>query len=175
MGVNSRKIKGYFGVYWWTVQDFILFFLVEVGELCWWWVEDFAKKCEPFEKDDEIHCVLPNVSYEDGLFGVYHDNKVRELDKSITECKMVKCLVVKGNEREKLRRLLGKQTQAPTSFEITSIVENSQPNSSQKPSGTPANPIDLHAINALLVLPKGPCPNKSIVGSTTKKVWPTGK
>ena len=44
-------------------------------ELCWFWLEELAKKCGPYMKIEEIYYLIPGKSLEEGLRGMNADKR----------------------------------------------------------------------------------------------------
>ena len=54
-------------------------FNVDPDELCWFWLDELAKKCGPYMKIKEIYYLILGKSLEDGLRRVYADKEVLQM------------------------------------------------------------------------------------------------
>ena len=52
---------------------------MDPDKLCWFWLEELAKKCGPYMKIKEIYYLIPGKSLEDGLRRVYADKEVLQM------------------------------------------------------------------------------------------------
>ncbi|KAL2902675.1 Mediator of RNA polymerase II transcription subunit 13, partial [Bienertia sinuspersici] len=51
-------------------------FLVDVDELCWWFLDQMARKCGAYKKIVEIYYLMPHSTLDEGLKRVYNDKEV---------------------------------------------------------------------------------------------------
>ena len=52
---------------------------MDPDELCWFWIEELAKKCGPYMNIKEIYYLILGKSLEDGLRRVYVDKEVLQM------------------------------------------------------------------------------------------------
>ena len=51
-------------------------FNVDPNELCWFGLEELAKKCGPYMKSEEVYYLTLGKSLDEGLRRVYDDKEV---------------------------------------------------------------------------------------------------
>ncbi|CAH9134895.1 unnamed protein product [Cuscuta epithymum] len=71
-------------------------FDIDADELCWFWLEELAKKCGDYCTIDAIYYMVPNVTYEEGLRRAYHDDQVRDMITLVLKTKCIDCYVIHG-------------------------------------------------------------------------------
>ncbi|KAL2936564.1 Proline--tRNA ligase [Bienertia sinuspersici] len=73
-------------------------FVVDVDELCWFTLEELAKKCGTYSVIEDIYYVEPNAkNSENGLKKVYSDDEVRTLAAIVLKYRGVDCFIVCSN------------------------------------------------------------------------------
>ncbi|KAL2922951.1 Bifunctional protein GlmU [Bienertia sinuspersici] len=71
-------------------------FLVDVDELCWWFLEQMARKCGAYKKIVEIYYLMPHSTLDEGLKRVYNDKEVLEMAEVVLKHKALDLYVVHG-------------------------------------------------------------------------------
>ncbi|CAH9125871.1 unnamed protein product [Cuscuta epithymum] len=81
-------------------------FEVDPDELCWFWLEELAKKCGTYNIIDEIFYLIPGLTFDKGLRRVYNDKEVLEMTEILMRFKSLDCYVLHGIDKEDLVLLL---------------------------------------------------------------------
>ncbi|KAL2906117.1 TOM1-like protein 6, partial [Bienertia sinuspersici] len=71
-------------------------FLVDVDELCCWFLEQMARKCGVYKKIVEIYYLMSHSILDEGLRRVYNDKKVLEMAEVVLKHKALDLYVVHG-------------------------------------------------------------------------------
>ena len=71
-------------------------FNVDPDELCWFWLEELAKKCGPYMKIEEIYYLIPGKSLEEGLRRVYAGKEVLQMAKIVLAYGCIDLYVLHG-------------------------------------------------------------------------------
>uniref|UniRef100_A0A803MVP0 RNase H type-1 domain-containing protein n=1 Tax=Chenopodium quinoa TaxID=63459 RepID=A0A803MVP0_CHEQI len=73
-------------------------FSIDLDKLCWWWLEDFAKKCGDYDKIDYLYYLVPGLTLADGLRKMYSDLEVLELRSVVEKYRSIEIYVFDGKE-----------------------------------------------------------------------------
>ncbi|KAL2903511.1 Antiviral helicase SKI2, partial [Bienertia sinuspersici] len=67
-------------------------FQLDVDELCWFLLEEFAVKCGSYNKGDHIYYLIPDAeTFEKGLRRVYSDDEVRVMSDVMVKFRCISC------------------------------------------------------------------------------------
>lgn len=77
-------------------------FNVDIDELCWWDLEDLAKKCG-HESIEGLYYLIPGQSLANGLRKVYKDEEVLKLAELVLKYRCVELYVFHGAELPNLK------------------------------------------------------------------------
>ncbi|KAL2899948.1 Transcription initiation factor TFIID subunit 1 [Bienertia sinuspersici] len=74
-------------------------FQLNVDELCWFLLKEFAVKCGSYNKGDHIYYLIPDAeTFEKGLRRVYSDDEVRVMSDVMVKFRCISCYVVAAAE-----------------------------------------------------------------------------
>ncbi|CAH9121765.1 unnamed protein product [Cuscuta epithymum] len=77
-------------------------FDVDPDELCWFWLEELAKKCGSYTTIDEIYYLITGLSLDKGLRRVYNDKEVLQMSEIVLKARSLKMYVVHGLDQAEL-------------------------------------------------------------------------
>ncbi|KAL2932963.1 Serum amyloid A protein [Bienertia sinuspersici] len=83
-------------------------FQLDVDELCWFLLEEFAVKCGCYNKGDHIYYLIPDAeTFEMGLRRVYSDDEVRVMSDVMVKFRCISCYVVAAVNAQSMAVVLG--------------------------------------------------------------------
>ncbi|KAL2933974.1 Antiviral helicase SKI2, partial [Bienertia sinuspersici] len=83
-------------------------FQLDVDELCWFLLEEFAVKCGCYNKGDHIYYLIPDAeTFEMGLRRVYSDDEVRVMSDVMVKFRCISCYVVAAVNSQSMAVALG--------------------------------------------------------------------
>ncbi|KAL2894817.1 Antiviral helicase SKI2 [Bienertia sinuspersici] len=74
-------------------------FKVDVDELCWFFLEQLAKKCGCYNLIEEIYYLIPGLNLDNGLRKVYTDKEVLEMAAIVNKNRAIDLYVVHGVDK----------------------------------------------------------------------------
>ncbi|CAH9113065.1 unnamed protein product [Cuscuta epithymum] len=75
-------------------------FDVDPDELCWFWLEELAKKCGSYTIIEEIYYLVPGLPLDNGLRRVYNDREVLQMSEIVLKARSLELYVVHGLDQE---------------------------------------------------------------------------
>ena len=86
-------------------------FNVDPDELCWFWLDELAKKCGPYMKIKEIYYLILVKSLENGLRRVYADKEVLHMDEIVLAYGCINLYVLHGVDEPNVVPMIYTSTQ----------------------------------------------------------------
>ncbi|KMS65583.1 hypothetical protein BVRB_034500, partial [Beta vulgaris subsp. vulgaris] len=127
-------------------------FPVDLDELCWFFLEDLAKKCGTYRVIDKIFYLIPGKTLDDGLRIVYRDKEVLEMGEIAMKSRCIDLYVLHGVDEPQVveGNLLDWATKQP---ELSEGPDQTQP--SQGPEAS----LSIPGLEPDGPEPNGPEPN----------------
>ncbi|KAL2905507.1 Leucine-zipper-like transcriptional regulator 1 [Bienertia sinuspersici] len=72
--------------------------MVEVDELCWWFLREMALMCGNYSEIEEIYYLIPHSNMDEGLRRVYNDKEVLEMADIVTKNREIVLYVVHAKQ-----------------------------------------------------------------------------
>ncbi|CAH9106999.1 unnamed protein product [Cuscuta epithymum] len=92
-------------------------FDIDPDELCWFWLEELAKKCGSYTRIEEIYYLVPGLPLDNGLRRVYNDREVLEMSEIVLKARSLDLYVVHGLDQAEQVIMLPSTPNTKTSIE----------------------------------------------------------
>ncbi|CAH9146031.1 unnamed protein product [Cuscuta epithymum] len=81
-------------------------FEIDPDELCWFWLEELAKKCGTYNVIDQIFYLIPGMTLDKGLRKVYNDKEVLEMSAILVQSRSLDMYVLHGLDEPDMVEML---------------------------------------------------------------------